>query len=85
MHLEMKHAITYIDDKGRIQIPRNLRNKVKSKAFTIKISKNGTIILQPIKTKTQKLAGKYKNLLQNKSYKELEETQEKFIQKKRGI
>ena len=81
----MKHAITYIDDKGRIQIPKNLRNKVKSKVFTVKINEDGAIILQPIKNKAQKLAGKYKNLIQNKSYKELEEIQEKFIQKKRGI
>ncbi|MCS7366117.1 MAG: AbrB family transcriptional regulator [archaeon GB-1867-035] len=81
----MGYSIVYMDDRGRVLIPKDLRAEVKSKVFTVKISEDGAIILQPIINKAQKLAGKYKNLLQNKNYEELEEIQEKFIRKERGI
>ncbi len=74
-----------MDDRGRILIPKDIREKVRSKLFTLELMDNGTIVLKPIINEVLELSGKFKGLLEYESLEELEEKQEEFVRKNRGI
>jgi bifunctional DNA-binding transcriptional regulator/antitoxin component of YhaV-PrlF toxin-antitoxin module len=74
-----------MDDRGRILIPRDIRRKIKSKLFIIELRSDGSIVLKPIANEVLELAGKFKGLLKYKSIEELEEKQEEYVRRERGI
>ena len=77
--------IVSMDDRGRILIPRDIRRRVRAKFFTIELMDDYTIVLKPITNDVLELAGKFKNLLKYEDMEELEEKQEEFVRRERGI
>ena len=77
--------VVSMDDRGRILIPKDIRKRVKTKLFTVELMGDGTIVLKPIAGEILELAGKFKGLLKYKSMEELEEKQEEYVKRERGI
>jgi len=77
--------VVSMDERGRILIPKDIRRKVKTKFFALELMSDGTIVLKPIANEVLELAGKFKNLLKYKDLEELEEKQEEFIKRERGL
>ena len=77
--------VVSMDDRGRILIPKDIRRRVKTKLFIIELMGDGTIVLKPIASEVLELAGKFKGLLKYDDIEELEERQEEYVRKERGI
>ncbi len=78
-------TIIAMDDRGRILIPKSIRDKVKSKYFRIKLRDDGSIVLEPLLKDALAVAGKHKGILVYEDFEELEEKQEEYIRKMRGL
>lgn len=65
-----------LDKRGRLLLPAEIRNKIKSKRFLLKES-GEKLELEPL-PKAEEVKGKYKDLLE-KDLEGLEEDQEKFV------
>ncbi len=78
-------AIVIMDDRGRVLIPKSVREKVKARLFKIELGNDGSIILKPVFNDVLSIAGKFKGLIKYESYEELEEKQEEYIRKRRKI
>ena len=77
--------IVSMDDRGRVLIPKDIRRKIRARFFTVELMDDGSIVLRPIANDVLKLAGKFKDLIKYRNIEELEEKQEEYIRKKRGI
>ncbi len=74
-----------MDDRGRILIPKSIRRGVKARLFTIELMDDNTIVLKPVASEVLELAGKFRGLLKSRSMEELEERQEEYVERERGI
>jgi len=74
-----------MDDRGRILIPKDIRRRVKTKLFTVELMSDGSIVLKPIANEVLELAGKFRGLLKYRDVEELEEKQEEYVMRERGI
>jgi bifunctional DNA-binding transcriptional regulator/antitoxin component of YhaV-PrlF toxin-antitoxin module len=69
-------AIVELDEKGRVLIPAEIRNKIRSRRF--KVSTRGKVVeLEPLPSLDQ-LRGKYRDLIKE-GWEELEEAGEEFV------
>lgn len=71
-----------IDRKGRVLIPSQIRNKVRSRRFEVKVKDSSTIIMEGLPD-SETVRGKYKGIFKGKNMSEIEETQERFMTKLR--
>ena len=77
--------VVSMDDRGRILIPKDIRRRVKTKLFTVELTSDGSILLKPIANEVLELAGKFRGLLKYRDVEELEEKQEEYVMRERGI
>ncbi len=75
----MYQTFVSMDEDGKITLPETVREKVKVKMFKLELKDDGTIILKPLP------AGESGGIVSYESFEELEERQEKYVRKHRGI
>lgn len=73
-----------LDRKGRVLLPSQVRKRVPSRRFELRIEDDSKIILEGM-LDSESVRGKYKDLLKvkKKSIAQIEEDQERFIKKHR--
>ncbi len=80
-----KTMMVSMDDRGRILIPKAIRERIGTRVFFIELKDDGTIVLKPIVEDVLRLAGKFKDTIKYGDFEELERKQEEYIKKERGI
>ena len=75
----MYQTFVTMNEDGKIILPETLKEKVKGKMFKLELKDDGTIILKPLP------AGKFEGIISYESFEELEERQEKYVKKHRGV
>ncbi|RLG52038.1 MAG: AbrB/MazE/SpoVT family DNA-binding domain-containing protein [Thermoproteota archaeon] len=78
-------ALVYMDEKGRILIPKELRERSGYRVFKARVMGDGAIVLEPLGAAVRKLGGKYRGLLKADSMEELEEVEEEYLRREGRI
>jgi len=70
-----------VDSKGRVLLPSQVRKRVSSRRFELRVEDDSKIILEGMPD-SESVRGKYKDLLKvKKSISQIEEDQERFVKK----